>query len=104
MPSKRPTEQSRKTVKALAGFNASLELIGDVLGIKPESVQKLYAKELQMGPEHIRVDLRRTLVVEKIKRRMVPPICPSCGGTMKLVRSKIDGKLTASCPRCDSTR
>jgi tRNA(Ile2) C34 agmatinyltransferase TiaS len=44
----------------------------------------------------------KPLVVEKIKRRRVPPICPSCGGTMKLVRSKIEGKLTASCPRCDS--
>jgi hypothetical protein len=41
-------------------------------------------------------------VVEHIRRRTVPPICPSCGGPMKLVRStpKAGGKLTASCLRC----
>jgi hypothetical protein len=43
----------------------------------------------------------KPVVVENIKRRTAPPTCPSCGGTMKLVRSASkSGGLTASCPRC----
>jgi hypothetical protein len=45
----------------------------------------------------------KPVVVESVKRRVAPAICPSCGGTMKLVRSKIEGKLIASCLRCSRT-
>jgi ribosomal protein L37AE/L43A len=45
----------------------------------------------------------KPVVVENVKRRVAPPTCPSCGGTMKLVRSELGGKLIASCPRCSRT-
>src|SRR5262249_48876678 len=50
---------------------------------------------------HTRV---KPLVVEKLKRRPMGPICPSCGSKMKLVLGVADptgtGKTAASCPRC----
>jgi Bacterial translation initiation factor IF-2 associated region len=44
----------------------------------------------------------KPVVVEHIKRRTAPPVCPLCGVTMKFVQSasKVGGELTASCPRC----
>jgi ribosomal protein L37AE/L43A len=55
--------------------------------------------EPRMSFSHART---KPVVVEKVKRRAAA--CPSCGGTMQLVRSKTEGKLIASCPRCGRPR
>jgi hypothetical protein len=50
---------------------------------------------------HARV---KPVVVEKLKRRPMGPVCPSCGAKMKLVLGVAEptgkGKIAASCPRC----
>jgi hypothetical protein len=63
MPKKQhtPTPESRKTVSAMIGLGASLELVASTLSITVKRLQKVYREEIKRGPEAVAMDLRRTL-------------------------------------------
>lgn len=44
-----PTEETRKTVQAMAGYGIPHEDISTVLGISPHTLRKHYARELATG-------------------------------------------------------
>jgi hypothetical protein len=56
-----PTPETRKTVSALIGLGATLELVASTLSITVKRLQKVYREEIKMGPQAVAMDLRRTL-------------------------------------------
>jgi hypothetical protein len=56
-----PTPEQRANVTVLCGLGATVEMIAGLLNIEPDTVKTAYAKELEQGPEAVRLEAMKQL-------------------------------------------
>jgi hypothetical protein len=56
-----PTPEQRANVTVLTGLGATVEMIAGLLNVEPDTVKTCYRKELEQGPDAVRLEAMRQL-------------------------------------------